>query len=126
MRNIYLAWEATVSATLHMAKQVSNFVVSTSFHKGSVNLLVTVHPHQHLELSNNFPRLFVALIFGSLITNAIDHFLMRLLVFWFLLRNAYICLLPVFVLNCFSSLYVQDSNFLSVMWIAHMFSQSLV
>ena len=74
MRNIYLGWEATVSVTLHMAKQVSKFVVSISFHKSSVNLLVTVHPHQHLELSNNFAHLFVALIFVSLITNIIDHF----------------------------------------------------
>ena len=78
MKDIYLGWKAKLSATSYMAKLASKFVVSISLHKSSVNLLVTMHPHQHLEIVKMFCPSFVALISVPLITNTIDHFPMCL------------------------------------------------
>ena len=74
MKDIYSGWKAKLSATSYVVKLASKFVASISLHKSSVNLLVTVHPHQHLETVKMFCSSFVALIFVPLITNTIDHF----------------------------------------------------
>ena len=69
---IYSGWKVKLSATSYMAKQASKFVVSISLHKDSVNLLVTRHPHQHLETVKMFCPSFGALIlFPWLLTQLI-------------------------------------------------------
>lgn len=123
---IYSGWKARLSAMSYMAKQASKFVVSISLHKDSVNLLVTMHPHQHLEIVKTFCPSFAALIFVPLITNATDHFLMCLC------HSGFSCEMPIFIfclffiLNFFSYWLYKDSKFLLVMWLANNFSLSVV
>ena len=111
-----------------MAKLASKFVVSVSLHKSRVNLPVTMHPHQHLEIVKIFCPSFVALIFVPLITNTIDHSLMFLLV---ILVSSVKCLFlslnACFYIEFFSLYWMcKDSKFLSVTWITNKLSLSVV
>lgn len=124
---IYSGWKVKLSATSYMAKLASKFVVSISLHRNSVNLLVTRHPHQHLETVKMFCPSFSALIFVPLITNTTDHFLMCL---W---HSGFFCEMPSFIFCLFFILNfflhtdcIKILNFLSVMWLANNFSLSVV